>query len=71
MQPHDKVGSPLGPPEPFDAEKMKELLDKPKVDHVRVFRLRKDDTLNIRGQEYVVTKIMNGGRAVIKMKKKG
>lgn len=71
MQPHDEGGQPLGPLEPFDAEKMKELLDKPKVDHVRVFRLHKDDILNIKGQEYVVTKIMNGGRAVIKMKKKG
>ena len=71
MQARNENNEPLGPPEPFDEEKMKEMLDKPEVDHVRVFRLHKDDTLNIRGQEYVVTKIMNGGRAVIKMKKKG
>lgn len=66
MQPMDKFNNPVGDAEPLDADKMMEMLDKPEVDHVRVFRLKEKDELNIRGQKYVVTKTLSGGRAMIK-----
>ena len=69
MQPHDKAGKPVGDMSPFDSKLMEKLLEKPEVDHVRVFRLKKGDELTIHGKIHVVTKIMKGGRAIIKERK--
>lgn len=66
MQPFDKDGEPLGDPTQFDMEEMKKLLAQPKVDHVKVFRLQLGDELKIKNKVYVVTKLMSGGRAMIK-----
>ena len=66
MQEMNKDNKPLAPPEPFNEEKMKEMLAKPEVDHVRVFRLKKDDTFKLNGHVYEVTKVMSRGRAIIK-----
>jgi hypothetical protein len=66
MQAFDKDNQPKGDAVPFDAKKMEKLLEDAAVDHVKVFHLTKGDTLTIRDQKYKVTKIMSGGRAVIK-----
>lgn len=66
MQPHGKSGAPIGPPEPFDQKKMEGMLKKPDVDYVRVFRLKKGDTFKLEGHLFEVTKVMGGGRAMIK-----
>lgn len=69
MQPFDKDNNPMDEPTPFDEKKIQDLLDKPKVNHVRVFKgLKIGDELNMKNAKYVVTKLMSGGRAMIKRK---
>lgn len=68
MQPMDENNKALGPVEPFDIKKAEKLLADKKVDHIKVFRLKKGDILTIKGTEYKVTKVMAGGRAMIKRK---
>lgn len=69
MQAFDKNDKAITDPTPFEEEGLKELLKKPEVDHVRVFHLQKGDELNIKGHVWVVTKVLNNGRAVIKRRK--
>ena len=66
MQAFDKNQKPIGDPTPLEEEGLKKLLENPDVDHVKVFRLKKDDVLTIRDARFQVTKVLSGGRAVIK-----
>lgn len=66
MQSYDKDNKPMGDPALFDAKKMEELLKKPEVDHVRVFRLKLGDELKIHGEVYDVKKVLGSNRFVIK-----
>lgn len=71
MQEFDKNDNPLSPPEPLDFKKLEENLKKTEVDHVRIFRLKKGDTFKLNDHLFEVTKVMSGGRAIIKKRTQG
>jgi hypothetical protein len=58
---------------PFEEKGMKELLDLPDADHVKVTKvaptaLKKGDVLNVGNSQFEITKAYSGGRFMIKRK---
>jgi len=47
-------------------ETPKPIIEPPEIDHAPVFRLKVGDELRMKDQLYIVTKILKGGRAMIK-----
>jgi len=55
--------------EPFDPERMIKLLEDRKVKEVRVFRLKKGMTINIKNTHYKVIAVRPNGKVTLKEKK--
>ena len=66
MQPIHDDGS-RGPIKPFDTKLMEQMLDKPEVKEMRVFRLRSGMRLIIEGSTYKVISVRPNGKITMKL----
>jgi len=55
-------------PEPYDHEKLKQELEKPEVQEVRVFKLKEGMTLHVGGRLYKVARVRKNGKVTLKPK---
>jgi len=73
MQPMDANNKPVGPLEPLEQERLKELLETEGVDHVDVRKIEKPprglhvgDVFTVNEARYTVTKVLSRGRIHLK-----
>ena len=68
MQAIEKDGTER-PLEPYDSEKLTQHLEDPKVQEVRVFKLKEGMTLHVGGKLYKVARVRLNGKVTLKPKK--